>query len=781
MAGGASSAGQHPIQSFASSVAATPLQSSRTPYPESSSRSELDRYWSSRRESFPAKPYAPRSTSFSREHETLPPNRTTNTNPLLGSLHAARRLGAQRESEPEQARQEPWPGTWRKQPRQKEEEEEEGVIVIEDSDDEDLEQQPEAAPRDWQGGRCAYAYDLAESTSTRGSSLGRHPYDTTDRDPRSLPPNRRTLETAAAQHAAEGESRRSAYALPSRRGPPDPDRLLEGLRSKRDMPRQQHSLPKEENDVADGENSWAQRYAEMRRSLSLRAEGSSRPSSSSEMPPPRQPDSPQDSIHGSGRNWRTSSPPDDHSARHQQPGMGAASSWFASLLPKPISSLLLPSPARCPPRSNPLAPPRQISPPRSSGSSRGGRPEGRAHHRRQEQEEEEEEEEADLFPPPLPRPSWLSATKRPQPRRLSDSDSRHEAGLRQQQKQQPQPAFSQGSSPTEPLQQQQQQQQQRPLSPQQPPSRLPSTASSLQLLPSSASPSARIAPNGASAAPSAATAMVVCRKTPQGSLRKRPASRKQEAPVRIVRAHPAASAAAPVPALLEPQPPPSDEDSGPHEEQPRRSAASLSPEASILSSEPLEQGGQQEQELQQLRRRRPGAVPQSKAARWEEQFERAPSSSSPSPPNKAERRGRKSQQPKRTPATGAKEAPQKQKQGTKRKHSEAPKASGGSKAAGGGEEAKKRAYRPCMCMKGKAVYGLLGDDREGARWCVACPSRPPHAVDVYRKRCDCGISQPSFALPGTLLKDAKWCSLCPGKVISPPPPPPPQSGSLPHS
>lgn len=61
---------------------------------------------------------------------------------------------------------------------------------------------------------------------------------------------------------------------------------------------------------------------------------------------------------------------------------------------------------------------------------------------------------------------------------------------------------------------------------------------------------------------------------------------------------------------------------------------------------------------------------------------------------------------------------------------------------------------------------MPGEARKMARWCARCPSKPAGAVDLAKKRCECGASWPSLGLVGDSRRDARWCAKCPDKPLT---------------
>jgi len=59
--------------------------------------------------------------------------------------------------------------------------------------------------------------------------------------------------------------------------------------------------------------------------------------------------------------------------------------------------------------------------------------------------------------------------------------------------------------------------------------------------------------------------------------------------------------------------------------------------------------------------------------------------------------------------------------------------------------------RPCFNLEGESI----------GKWCFNCPNKPPEALDVLSKKCECGKAQPSFNLKGETI--GKWCFNCPNK------------------
>ncbi len=67
----------------------------------------------------------------------------------------------------------------------------------------------------------------------------------------------------------------------------------------------------------------------------------------------------------------------------------------------------------------------------------------------------------------------------------------------------------------------------------------------------------------------------------------------------------------------------------------------------------------------------------------------------------------------------------------------------------------------------KPSLGLPGWVRKQARWCKSCPNKPPEAINVSKRRCECGASSyPVFDLPFESPHTAKWCAKCPGRPLA---------------
>lgn len=78
-------------------------------------------------------------------------------------------------------------------------------------------------------------------------------------------------------------------------------------------------------------------------------------------------------------------------------------------------------------------------------------------------------------------------------------------------------------------------------------------------------------------------------------------------------------------------------------------------------------------------------------------------------------------------------------------------------------EAAQLATAECECGMTEPAFALPGESKSDARWCVDCPFKPPGAVDVTIAKCECGKEKPSLALPLEHPDAARWCPACPGK------------------